>query len=282
MRMVTNVSGVRRFIIILYHKLIIRYQPSGSKQLTPAKAAHLLQLREQMHSSMSVQSTPMLALTRRESNLRQPTVPSGSVSRAGGDNPFRGNGISHITYILLDVSRIYRTARDISCVSQHVDNIFDDDNDIIYHTRSSTPIEQQDEYEETSHDNDDYYNDNGDDNEEEFGEDDIRGRSQSPQVGQKRPRSPMIIPDGTTRKAIKVKEGKGKPKADDWEPAVQDVIPEAILLYENKLVSETPYPDHMQEMVWAKAAWQDGCRECEVKIHHNSKLLKIVCVRHIL
>ena len=84
------------------------------------------------------------------------------------------------------------------------------------------------------------------------------------------------------RKAVKVKEGKGKPKAEDWEPTVQDVIPEAILSYKNKLVSETPYPDHIQEMVGAKAAWQDGCCKCKVNIHHNSKLLKIVCAHHIL
>lgn len=161
-------------------------------------------------------------------------------------------------------------------------NIFNNDN-IVYHAhRSPTPIEPQEEDEETYNNGDFYNNDTGNNEQEEFDEDDNRDRSQSPHVGQKCPRSPMCTPDGTTRKAIKVQEGKGKPKAEDWEPAMRDVIPEANLSYQNRLVSETPYPDHMQEMAWAKQAWQDGCRECEVKIHHNGELLKIVCAGYVL
>ena len=125
--------------------------------------------------------------------------------------------------------------------------------------------------------------DNGDDDEEEgFVEDDNRGHSQSPQVGQKRLLARTITPNGMARKLIKVQEGKGKPKAEDWEPAVQDVIPGGFFSYKNKLVSETPNPNHMQRIVWEKAAWQDGCRKSEVKIYHNGELLKIVCGRHIL
>jgi hypothetical protein len=87
--------------------------------------------------------------------------------------------------------------------------------------------------------------DNCDDNEEEGFVDDNHGHSWSPQVGQKHLLARTITPDGTTRKPIKVQKGKGKPKAKDWEPAVQDIIPEAILSYKNKLVSETPNLDHM-------------------------------------
>jgi hypothetical protein len=99
------------------------------------------------------------------------------------------------------------------------------------------------------------------------------------QVGQKRPRhdSDSVQPDiSQYRKAIKVKNSKGKPKADDWEQEVQDVLAEAILSYETKLAALGFFPDHMQEVTWAKVAWLDGCRECEVKIHHNTELIKIV------
>ena len=109
------------------------------------------------------------------------------------------------------------------------------------------------------------------------GDDD--GRPDSPQAGQKRPRrdSDPAQPDiSKYRKAIKVKNSKGKPKADDWEQEVQDILAEAILRYETRLATLGFFPDHMQEVTWAKAAWLDGCRECGVKIHHNTELIKIV------
>ena len=109
-------------------------------------------------------------------------------------------------------------------------------------------------------------------------EDDDNGEADS-QVGQKRPchDSDSVQPDiSQYRKAIKVKDSKGKPKADDWEQEVQDVLAEAILSYETKLVTLGFFPAHMQEVTWAKAPWLDGCRECEVKIHHNTELIKII------
>jgi hypothetical protein len=275
-----DTMGVRRFRILLCHDHI-HYQSSSSKQLTPDNTAHLHQLHEQMPST-SHSSTPIL--THCDSNLCQPTTRGGSVSHAAGDHPFCGNGIvSHIVYVFFNDSHVCRTAHNISWVSQSIDNIFDDDNDIVYCAhRILTPIEPQEENEEM-YDNGDFYNNDASNNEqEEFDEDNNHGHSQSPQVGQKRTWSPMCTPDGMTCKAIKVQEGKGKLKAEDWELTVQDIIPEAILLYENKLVLETPYPDHMQEMVWAKATWQNGCHECGVKIHHNGKLLKIACSCYIL
>ena len=46
---------------------------------------------------------------------------------------------------------------------------------------------------------------------------------------------------------------------DDWEPKVQDVLAEAIQSYEMKLGIQGFFPDHMEEVTWAKAAWLDGC-----------------------
>ena len=60
-------------------------------------------------------------------------------------------------------------------------------------------------------------------------------------------------------KAIKVKNSEGKPKADDWEPEVQDVLAEAILLYQTRLATLCLFPNHMQEVTWAKVAWLDAC-----------------------
>ena len=113
------------------------------------------------------------------------------------------------------------------------------------------------------------------------GDDD--GRPDSPQAGQKRPcRDSDPQPNiSKYRKAIKVKNSKGKPKADDWEQEVQDILAEAILRYETRLAMLGFFPNHMQEVMGAKAAWLDGCRECGVKIHHNMELIKIVWLSFI-
>jgi hypothetical protein len=106
----------------------------------------------------------------------------------------------------------------------------------------------------------------------------------SPQAGQKRSRHDSDVnqlESSKYRKAIKVKNSRGKPKADDWESEVQDVLAEAILSYETRLATLGFFPDHMQEVTWAKAAWLDGCRECGVKIHHNTELIKIVWIHDL-
>lgn len=109
-------------------------------------------------------------------------------------------------------------------------------------------------------------------------EDDNR-RCGSPQAGQKRPRrdsdSDPAQPD-KFRKAIKVKNSRGKPKADDWEQDVQEILAKAIIFYEIRLATDGLFPDHMEEVNWAKVAWSDGCYDCDLKIHHNSELIKIV------
>jgi hypothetical protein len=113
------------------------------------------------------------------------------------------------------------------------------------------------------------------------------GCSPSPQVGQKYSHRDLDIDQlesGKFCKAIKVKNSQGKPKADDWQPKGQDVLAEAILSYETRLATLGFFPDHMQEVTWVKAAWLDGFRECNVKIHHNMELIKLVwiCVLTLL
>ena len=114
------------------------------------------------------------------------------------------------------------------------------------------------------------------------GDDD--GDPNSPQAGQKRPRRDSDHPQPNISKyckAIKVKNSKGKPKADDWEQEVQDILAKAILCYETRLATLGFFPYHMQEVTWAKAAWLDGCCECGIKIHHNTELIKIVWLSFI-
>jgi hypothetical protein len=110
---------------------------------------------------------------------------------------------------------------------------------------------------------------------------DDNGRPNSPQAGQKRPRcdSDPAQPEpdiNEFRKAIKEKNSRGKPKADDWELDVQEILAKAIVSYETRLATQGLFPDHMEEVTWAKMAWLDGCRDCGLKIHHNSELIKIV------
>jgi hypothetical protein len=105
----------------------------------------------------------------------------------------------------------------------------------------------------------------------------IDRRPSSPQAGQKRPRCDSDAAHRDNfRKAIKVKNSKGRPKADDWETDVQEILAKAIIFYEIRLATDGLFPDHMQEVHWAKIAWSDGCSECDLKIHHNSELIKIV------
>ena len=73
-----------------------------------------------------------------------------------------------------------------------------------------------------------------------------------------------------------MKKSKGKPKADDWESDVQEILTKAILFYEIRLAMDIHFPDHMEEVGWAKIAWLDGCSDCDLKICHNSELIKIV------
>ena len=67
-----------------------------------------------------------------------------------------------------------------------------------------------------------------------------------------------------------------KPKAGNYELAVQKVLTETISLYRGYLSTGTPYPSPMDEMRWAKKSWQDACKECETQIRFNHEIIKLV------
>ena len=98
----------------------------------------------------------------------------------------------------------------------------------------------------------------------------------SPSCGEKRSHS-HITSAGQLRKPVKVHATTGsKPKAGDYEVAVQNIIAEAICHYRGYLSTETPYPGPMEEMRWAKKSWKDGCDECDIQMAFNSEIIKLV------
>jgi hypothetical protein len=98
----------------------------------------------------------------------------------------------------------------------------------------------------------------------------------SPSCGEKRSHS-HVTSAGPLRKPVKVHATTGsKPKAGDYEVAVQNIIAEAICHYRGYLSTETPYPGPMEEMRWAKKSWKDGCDECDIQMAFNSEIIKLV------
>jgi hypothetical protein len=111
---------------------------------------------------------------------------------------------------------------------------------------------------------------------EEAADGEDNSTSGSPSCGDKRPRS-STVPARLWRKPIKVYVTTGaKPKAGDYEVAVQKVLGEAIPLYRGYLSVVTPYPGPMEEMRWAKRSWKDGCEECETRMAPNDEIIKLV------
>ena len=92
-------------------------------------------------------------------------------------------------------------------------------------------------------------------------------------TGLKRQRSDLNIVEP---RRIRQATDAGRPKAQDWEVEVQEVIFSAIQFYRVKLCTINPFPDHLTEIAWAKAAWQDACDTNDIQIAHNSTLLKLV------
>jgi len=93
--------------------------------------------------------------------------------------------------------------------------------------------------------------------------------------GNKRPHSST----DQWRKPVKVHVTTGaKPKAGDYEVAVQRVLGDAIPLYRGYLSSVTPYPGAMDEMRWAKRSWADSCEDCETWLAPNDEIIKLVSV----
>jgi hypothetical protein len=101
-------------------------------------------------------------------------------------------------------------------------------------------------------------------------------RSPSPSAGEKRSHSPSGA-EYQWRKPVKVHATTGaKPKAGDYEVAVQKILGEAIALFRGYLSNNTPYPNTMEELRWAKKSWKDSCGECEARILYNPELIKLV------
>jgi hypothetical protein len=102
-------------------------------------------------------------------------------------------------------------------------------------------------------------------------------RSPSPTTGDKRSHSPEGA-EHQWRQPVKVHATTGaKPKAGDYEVAVQNILAIAIGIYRGYLSKEDPYPGSVTEMRWAKKAWRDGCDECGARIYHNGEIIKLVC-----
>jgi hypothetical protein len=107
-------------------------------------------------------------------------------------------------------------------------------------------------------------------------------RSPSPTTGEKRPHSPAGD-EHRWRQPVKVHTTTGaKPKAGDYEVAVQNILTIAIGIYRGYLSKADPYPGSVTEMRWAKKAWRDGCDECGAHIHHNGEIIKLVCFKILL
>ncbi|KAJ8587604.1 hypothetical protein M405DRAFT_741583 [Rhizopogon salebrosus TDB-379] len=81
------------------------------------------------------------------------------------------------------------------------------------------------------------------------------------------------------RKAIKIQESKGRPKAADYEPSVRTIFSIAWPLYRGRLCTEGPMPDRMQEVSWAKLAWTEACERLGTRIACDAELIKMITSR---
>jgi hypothetical protein len=97
-----------------------------------------------------------------------------------------------------------------------------------------------------------------------------------PSCGDKRPR--LSIGLDQWHEPVKVHTTTGvKPRAHDYEVAVQKVLNRAILLYRGYLSTDSPYPSMMDEIRWAKKSWKDACEDCETRLGSNTEIIKLVC-----
>ncbi|OBZ71020.1 hypothetical protein A0H81_09539 [Grifola frondosa] len=77
-------------------------------------------------------------------------------------------------------------------------------------------------------------------------------------------------------KTCKINESNGKPKAADYEPTAQQVLRTVIKIHVGLLSTENPYPDRMQELVFAKQAWAEACEATKIYIEVNTELARMV------
>ncbi|KAG1906492.1 uncharacterized protein F5891DRAFT_931848, partial [Suillus fuscotomentosus] len=82
--------------------------------------------------------------------------------------------------------------------------------------------------------------------------------------------------DGQVRKAVKIQESRGRPKAADYEPSVRTIFGVAWALYRGHLCTEGAMPDRMQEVTWAKLAWNDACKRLQTHVAYDAEIIKMI------
>ena len=98
-----------------------------------------------------------------------------------------------------------------------------------------------------------------------------------PDVGDICPHSPAGS-ESDWQNPVKIHATRGsKPKAGDYEVAVQNVLSSAIGIYRGYLSTVNPYPDPREEVRWALRAWKAGCEECDSRILSNREIIKLIC-----
>jgi hypothetical protein len=108
-------------------------------------------------------------------------------------------------------------------------------------------------------------------------DEEFSNRSVSPEIGDKRSRSPTEdISEQPMQKAYKITASRGKTKAGDFDPATQALLKVVIACYRGRLCNENPYPDPMLALTWAKLAWSEACQLCDSNIRYTTELLKLV------
>jgi hypothetical protein len=84
--------------------------------------------------------------------------------------------------------------------------------------------------------------------------------------------------DTQVYKAQKLYESQGRPKAKDYDDVTQEVLTVAIAIYRCLICTDTPYPDHSQELEFVKIGWRIACKKMEVKLEMTPELVKMVCL----
>jgi len=79
-------------------------------------------------------------------------------------------------------------------------------------------------------------------------------------------------------KAQKLYESQGRPKAKDYDDVTQEILSTAIAVYRCLICTNTPFPDHSQELEFVTIAWRIACKKMGVKLEVTPELVKMVRV----
>ena len=176
--------------------------------------------------------------------------------------------------------------------SFHHESIFDDAEGDDRRMQSPEPYDSEDQLEfpeSPSPGDDDDYEPDGDDYGDDYKPDEDDDKvdehgvdrdacATPPPNGRKRARSNSMNADNNNEyeRARKVVKSKGRPKASDYMDDVQDVLNSAITHYKVDLLHFDPYLDCTHKLAWAKTSWGMFNKVCDLKIAHNSELVKMV------